>query len=127
MGSDLFLHPSHTTGPCARTCDFSLLQQGVDELGKLRTLWEATSATLTHRGRQHEPLNPCKKPVGVMSGTLGCFWKSIISLKVSNHIEEGDEKWGRGPVTWSLRDTRNKPDSSSCHTHPLSRHLQSWE
>lgn len=38
------------------------------ELGKLRTLWEATSATLTHRGHQREPLNPCKKPVGLCQG-----------------------------------------------------------
>lgn len=92
------------------------------ELGKLRTLWEATATTVAFK----IPV----KAGGICQGLLLASG-SVISPKVLDHVEEGDEEWGRrGLVTWSLSsqsDTRNKPGSSSCHTHSLTRHPQSWE
>lgn len=51
---------AHMPNMCVSLC----CKRAWMELGKLRTLWEDTSPTLTHRGCHCEPLNSCKKPVG---------------------------------------------------------------
>lgn len=53
------------------------------EPGKLRTMWEATASCPNTRGL------PRASPQAT-SGILACFWEGSISLKVSDHMEEGE-------------------------------------